>query len=314
MAFNAGILHSLETALSDAFEYHDGLDAFVIRAGVDREQLGRCRGVAEARARTSPSGFSRAPKRFVVQELLNELASQGDPGDRLTSNLITAVLQSNFPAARPTVIEAIGHLRGSLAEDRLRRREEEEARRDAQRRREEEEGRVRERMRLEAEKVRDGLRDRFLQLTNHPDAQRRGYLLQDFLNDFFELEGLDPRRSFMLIGEQIDGSFAWGNRTHLVEAKWVSDPVAGSEFGAFIYKLTGKSPDTRGLYVSVNGYSSQAMVGLKQKGEVKFICIDGAHLIRCFAPGVGLPRLLEALWRHAGETGEAYLPVGRLRV
>ena len=99
---------------------------------------------------------------------------------------------------------------------------------------------------------------------------------------------------------------------YLLEAKWQKEPVAGADFGAFIYKLEGKSADTRGLYVAINGYSPQALKSLRSKGTTKFVCIDGAHLFRSLQPGQSLKSLLLAVWRHAAETGEAYLPVSRM--
>jgi hypothetical protein len=48
------------------------------------------------------------------------------------------------------------------------------------------------------------------------------------------------------------------------------------------------------------------------KGELKFVCIDGAHLMRALSIDEGLTPLLERIWRHADETGEAYLPASRL--
>jgi hypothetical protein len=83
-----------------------------------------------------------------------------------------------------------------------------------------------------------------LTLNEHQDHQQRGYAFERFLNELFEFEGLSPRGSFRIMGEQIDGSFAWANRTYLVEAKWVTEPVAGAEFGAFMYKIAGKTADT----------------------------------------------------------------------
>ena len=126
-------------------------------------------------------------------------------------------------------------------------------------------------------------------------------------------EGLSPRGSFKIVGEQIDGSFAWSSRTHLVEAKWVKGPVGGAEFGAFFYKVQGKTADTRGLFLSINGYSPQAISGLNSKGDLRFVCIDGTHLLRATEYGWNMPRLLDIVWRHAGETGEAYLPVSSPR-
>ena len=145
------------------------------------------------------------------------------------------------------------------------------------------------------------------------DPQQRGYALERFLNEFLEFEGLNPRGSFKIIGEQIDGSFAWASSTYLVEAKWVKDRIAGAEFGAFIYKIGGKTADTRGLYISINGYSEQALEGLQKKGELRFVCIDGSHLMRALNYGWDFPKLLNIVWRHASETGEAYLSVSSTR-
>jgi hypothetical protein len=76
-----------------------------------------------------------------------------------------------------------------------------------------------------------------------------------------------------------------------------------------MYKIEGKTADTRGLFVSINGYSQDALRGLTGKGELRFVCIDGAHITRCLSPGSSLDSMLEEIWRHADETGEAYLPV-----
>jgi len=141
------------------------------------------------------------------------------------------------------------------------------------------------------------------------NAQTRGYLLETFLTDLFENEGLEPRGSFKLKSEQIDGSFLWRTGTSLMEAKWVKEPVAGADFGAFNYKIEGKSVDTRGLFISINGYSPEAIKGMNAKGALKFVCIDGAHLVRALLTDEGLTAVLEKVWRHADETGEAYLPV-----
>lgn len=125
---------------------------------------------------------------------------------------------------------------------------------------------------------------------------------------------MKPRGPFKLVGEQIDGSFTWGHQTHLLEARWVKEPVAGIGFSSFMYKIEGKTANTRGLFVSINGYSQEAIAGLKQKGQLRFICMDGAHLMRALSPGATLGGVLEELWRHADETGEPFLPVNKMRL
>jgi hypothetical protein len=92
----------------------------------------------------------------------------------------------------------------------------------------------------------------------------------------------------------------------------VAKPIAGGEFGAFTFKIEGKTADTRGLFVSVNGYSAEAIRALNGKGALKFICLDGAHIVRALSPGQTLRAVLDQAWRHADETGEAYLPVSKM--
>ncbi|MEE8531269.1 MAG: hypothetical protein V3S34_03555, partial [Hyphomicrobium sp.] len=137
------------------------------------------------------------------------------------------------------------------------------------------------------------------------------YMFEKFLTDLLEFEELQPRGSFRVIGEQIDGSFLWRNRTNLTEAKWSSKRVAGAEFGAFTFKIEGKTADTRGLFIAINGYTETAIQALNGKGSLRFVCLDGAHLMRAFEPMWSLVRVLEVVWRHADETGEAYLPIAR---
>src|SRR5262249_29299468 len=147
---------------------------------------------------------------------------------------------------------------------------------------------------------------RFMALIEEPDRQKRGYLLESFLNDLFHFEGLQPRGSFKNVGEQIDGSFAWEGGTHLIEARWTEAKIGGEGFAGLIYKTSGKSMDTRGLFISINGYSKEALEGLENKGELRIVCIDGAHLIRCLQPGGNVHKFLQHAWRHAGERGKAY--------
>ena len=50
--------------------------------------------------------------------------------------------------------------------------------------------------------------------------QQRGFAFESFLDTMFAVFRLSPRKSFRLVGEQIDGSFELNHNTYLVEAKW----------------------------------------------------------------------------------------------
>jgi hypothetical protein len=297
MPHGAHVLSLLEDALAEAFQYHNALDNFLRRSGVSDARLTAARRTAEERSNVSSSNFDRAPKRFVVQALLAGLDRGTDEEDRVVADLVTALCKGRFPDASPNATAAIR----ALVEERASEREEAGAQREERWRKKREDERARENAAAKEAGTREGFKASFLHLCQESDPQARGYMLEQFLNKFL---------AFELIGEQIDGSFAWSGRTYLVEAKWVSTPVGGAGFSGLMYKIEGKTADTRGLFISINGYSQDAINGLKQKGELRFVCIDGAHLMRCLEHGGSFRRLLEMIWRHADETGEAYLPVG----
>ena len=58
----------------------------------------------------------------------------------------------------------------------------------------------------------------FINLTKL-DPQKRGYAFEIFLNNMFAEFGLNPRKSFRLIGEQIDGSFDLEGE-HIILNEW----------------------------------------------------------------------------------------------
>lgn len=309
MGFDAATLQHLEDALSECFRYHAALNSFLLRSGLPPARLADSRKLAEDRA----SGrFDKAPKRYVVQIVLQDIATMEAEGDRIIAAMVTSLLQMSFPDASETALAAVQALQSRIKSDKEVRAEQREAERRAAAEEKRKGERVREAARAGRTAQRDSLRDRFVGLTSETNAQSRGYLFETFLNDLFEFEGLDPRGSFRLVGEQIDGSFNWRSRTYLVEAKWTKAPAAGLEFGAFNYKLEGKTVDTRGLFIAVNGYSTDAIKGMNSKGALKFVCVDGAHLMRALSSEEGIVPILERIWRYADETGEAYLPVSKI--
>jgi hypothetical protein len=311
MPFDAATVGFVEDALSECFNYHNALDNFLTRSGVSSRALKLARQAATDRIAKSNREYERAPKRFVVQELLSIITTDRLEGDRMIGSIVSGLIDGNFPGATTAAKEAIGALTPKRINDtseRERQRKEDWDKKEAAKNTAEN---IRTEALLSRQAARDKFRDRFIGLMSEGNTQARGYLLESFLNDFFEFENLDPRSSFKLLGEQIDGSFSWQTKTCLVEAKWVKDPVAGAEFGAFNYKIEGKTVDTRGLYISVNGYSPDAIRGMNGKGALKFVCLDGAHIMRATSTDDGLQAILKRVWRHADETGESYLPVSK---
>lgn len=142
--------------------------------------------------------------------------------------------------------------------------------------------------------------------------QQRGYAFENFLKNLFEANGLAPRASFRLAGEQIDGSFDLQNETYLLEAKWQSPPVGVADLHTFEGKLSQKASWTRGLFVSESGFSRD---GLTAFGRGKrLICMDGFDISEMLRRRLSIADVLREKVRRAAETGNPYLPVRDLKL
>jgi hypothetical protein len=145
-----------------------------------------------------------------------------------------------------------------------------------------EEARAAERLRETARSQRtiqlNSLRERYLALYGLADRQERGRQLERILNQLFELHELAPREPFRLVGEQIDGSFELDNEVP-VEAKWHQDPRPAADLYVFREKIEGKSKFTRGVFLSINGISTEASAAITQGKQPTFFVMDGYDLL-----------------------------------
>ena len=136
--------------------------------------------------------------------------------------------------------------------------------------------------------------------------RRRGQDFEHVLKKLFESESLQPRIRIRPQGEEIDGSFVLGDRTFLLEAKWHSDPLPASQIYAFKGKVDGKLAGTIGVFISMSGYSSDAVDALclgKALNVVLFDCDDFEEALIN-----GFRKVLLAKLRYAAEEGGVYFP------
>jgi len=142
--------------------------------------------------------------------------------------------------------------------------------------------------------------------------QSRGYKLERLLIDLFTLFDLDPKASFRLLGEQIDGSFSFHNTDFLLEAKW-QKYVGIQDLDAFNGKISRKLDNTLGLFISINGYSPEAVMA-HSMGKKLMILMDGGDLAAVLEGRIDLVDLLLRKKKHAAQTGEIYLKVNDILV
>lgn len=152
------------------------------------------------------------------------------------------------------------------------------------------------------------IKNSFMYLSTLQNPIDKGYAFEAFLNDLFEFYELDPRRSFKISGEQIDGAFTFENIDYIVEAKWQNDLINAGELYKFAGKISGKLKITLGLFIAYNGYSSEALT-VDAPGIKSMILMDGADLMAVLDERIDLTELLYRKRRHASETGNIYLKV-----
>jgi hypothetical protein len=149
----------------------------------------------------------------------------------------------------------------------------------------------------------------FLVVSTRP-PQERGYLFERWLEALFDVYGLDSRAAFRLEGEQIDGSFQLSGETYLVEARWRNAKADVSDLHAFHGKLEEKAFWSRGLFISIAGFSQHGITAFG-KGK-RLICMDGLDLHETLDFGLALDTVLVRKVRRAAETGSPFASVREL--
>ena len=151
----------------------------------------------------------------------------------------------------------------------------------------------------------------FCELVTSSQPQLRGYRLEKLLRQLFELFDLDPKASFRITGEQIDGAFTFDGIDYLFEAKWQEQAVSADSLDSFAAKVKRKLDNTLGLFVSINGFSPDAVQAHSQ-GRRVLLLMDGGDLMAVLENRIDLQELLLRKRRYASQTGSIYVSAHEL--
>ncbi len=138
------------------------------------------------------------------------------------------------------------------------------------------------------------------------EKRRRGRAFEKFLSSMLESEKLAPRIRLRPTGEEIDGSFYFESRTFLLEAKWHSDPLPASSIYQFKGKVDGKLVGTIGIFISMSGYSEDAVDALTTGKHLNIILFDRNDIDAALIHG--FERVLSVKLRAAAEEGVVLYP------
>ena len=174
------------------------------------------------------------------------------------------------------------------------------------------EERIRETQRSQRSQELEELKREFIGLHESADRQKAGLQLEKVLNRLFALHGLSPREPFRVTGEQIDGSFELDYEVYLLEAKWQQDPSPAADLYVFREKVEGKSKYTRGVFLSINGVSKDALEAITRGKQPTFFVIDGYDVIMLLEDNMDLTAFLRRRQRLLAEEGRVSVPFGEL--
>lgn len=301
---SASALVALKEALSVIYWYKADLRSFLARVLDDTGLLARY-------------DWQMSYKRSIVSELIDFMAArEGTYQDELIRLIEEVCDIADFAHLRWLEDGAVKETAALTAVKALRRQAEGHLQlmEDARRR-----GEQRDKARADAEGRQafahklDALRADYLELATADDLtpQKRGFQFEAFLRELFELFDLDPKASFRIHGEQIDGAFTFESTDYLLSAKWQMQPVGLEDLDAFKGKVNRKLENTLGLFVSINGFAPTA-VTKHQSDRPVMLLMDGADLMAVLDARIDLFELLRRKRRHASQTGNPLLPISEI--
>jgi hypothetical protein len=148
--------------------------------------------------------------------------------------------------------------------------------------------------------------------TKNLEPRSRGKAFERLLGLMFAREGIRHVLAYRPSGEEIDGAFWWNTRTFLLEAKWHKDPIPASAIYAFKGKVDGKFSGTRGVFISMSGYSEDCVEALVHGKDLNILLFDEddvkAIIGNDHIEGEKFTTVLTEKLFAAGQTGNVYLP------
>ncbi len=290
-------LHTLKEALSAVYWYKSDLRSFLTNSLSDPQVL----------ARVNWEDF----KRSIVGAVVDHLSSNQDVYQADLLRLMTEVARmesfahlerlEDGPAKAKAAKDAVAALRTMIRPHAalMAQEAEKEERRATALEERLKQGAVREQL--------SSLETRFGHLLGE-EPQKRGYALEVLMRDLFNLFDLDPKSSFKVVGEQIDGAFTFDSTDYLFEAKWQNAPTAVQELDALSGKFSRRLENTLGLLLSINGFSEDAPK-VHSSGRSSIVLMDGSDLMAVLEGRIDLIQLLLRKRRHAAQTGNIYLRI-----
>lgn len=257
-----------------------------------------------------PATGSKRSKRDAAAILLEEL-SKTDEEDRFVRNIVVVAseftafhLSQNEYVARGVVQKALDY-RGLMETNDARARSEAKAELEAvelDSKRQQREALAKQSKLLLAQ---------FDDLAKSENPHQRGYLLEDLLNRTFDLHSIPVHKSFRRNGgaEQIDAAFEFDGWHYIVECRWREQLADIRQLDGLAGQVARSGRQTMGLFLSINGWSTNVVPLLKQHSEKALFLMEGFDLRCVLEQRIDLRRLLKGKLAALNLEAEPYRSV-----
>ncbi len=148
------------------------------------------------------------------------------------------------------------------------------------------------------------LRERFVEISKLKPAER-GYELEKIFTELMKISVIPVEEPFKIIGEQIDGAIKYDGHYYIVELKWIKDKANQRDISSLYLKVGGKM-EARGLFVAMNGFSSETLSSLPKGKNILVLLLDGTHFTNVLWGTYTFKELLEHAIKQACLRGEIY--------
>ena len=154
------------------------------------------------------------------------------------------------------------------------------------------------------------LLERFRNLMQSSDnPQERGYKFEKLLDDLFKLFEIPVTEGFVRNdgAEQIDFAFRLDTHDLLAEAKWRKSKSSPSELDSFTMKVNRSGENTRGVFISVNGWSVNVVNTLKKNPTKNIFLVDGDDVLSILTGSISLVDVLRSKANELSITAEPFI-------
>lgn len=226
----------------------------------------------------------KVPTIKTVHYVLDELNSFGETGWPVTKKILTSMhywkdVQSIPPERKEAARKSLAALQKGC-EEYLREQAHLEKQEFERRERDMHQTRVdRSAMKQLDHKLLQSLRDEFDEIYPMTDTQKRGNRFEQLLNKMFSYYSERSEGSFNRVGEQLDGLFYFDKHCYYVEARWKKQRTNAGDVSRLRDRaMSGFGGDTKALFISFEGYTSDCLESLKGRTDERVLLMDGGDI------------------------------------